>query len=97
MSYNISLRKKAANRLDEIAEQFENKREGLGFEFIQAFDKAIESLKENPLKFQVRYKNTRVTHLLRFGVGIHYIVENQTVFVLAIFYSKEDSKKWTID
>lgn len=50
--------------------------------------------KNNPLKCQLRYREVRVKFLKKFDFGIHYIIENETVFVLAIFHTCQNNEDW---
>jgi toxin ParE1/3/4 len=94
MNYKVSIREKAFIALDEFAEDFNGKQNGLGLEFLTDFDSAIQDLQLNPLKYQVRYRGTRIKHIKRFKIGVHYLVESQTVFVLAVLHNKDNPKKW---
>lgn len=54
----------------------------------------MEYIKENPLGVQLRYKFVRIKFLEKFDFGIHFIIENQTIFVLSVFHTHQNSADW---
>ena len=45
---------------------------------------------ENPESFQCLYSTIRIFCLKKFPYGLYYIWENDEVFILAFWHSKED-------
>jgi len=39
-------------------------------------------LKENPLLYQIKYREIRIALTKKFPFGIHYIIEDSTIFIL---------------
>tara|TARA_B100000780_G_C21051209_1_gene422177 strand:- start:840 stop:1139 length:300 start_codon:yes stop_codon:yes gene_type:complete len=66
----------------------------LGHEFITNLDAAFTLLIQNPHSFQTKYKQIRICYLARFPFGIHYLIDNDEVKVVAVFHSSRDPKKW---
>ena len=50
----------------------------------------FKSIAKNPASFQCRYAKIRIFWLKKFPYGLYYIWENNEVFVLAFWHSKED-------
>jgi len=44
----------------------------------------MDFIQKSPLKCQLKYKNIRIKFLKKLDVGINYIIENQTVIILAV-------------
>ena len=60
----------------DAANWYNDKREGLGDEFLLALDAKINAIQRNPNQFQLVYKNIRRALTERFPYGIFYIVKN---------------------
>jgi len=87
---------KAFAELDAIdaANWYNEKREGLGEEFVLALDAKINAIQRNPTHFQVVYKNIRRALTERFPYGIFFIVEDEIIYVLAIQHTSINPKIW---
>ena len=87
---------KAFAELDatEAANWYNDKREGLGNEFLLVLDAKINAIRRNPSHFQVVYKNIQRALTERFPYGIFYVVEGETIYVLAIQHTSRNPKIW---
>jgi len=63
--------------------------EDLAHKFHVEFWNKIDSVKEKPLHYQVRYKSIRIAHIKSFPYGIHFIVDGKTIRVLRILHHKQ--------
>jgi hypothetical protein len=59
VSGEIIVRREAQIEVQEAFRYYQNKSEGLGFEFMRSVDAALQSVKRNPLAFQKIYKEAR--------------------------------------
>lgn len=66
------VRPAAAADLDEAFLWYEDKRAGLGNEFLEAAQAMIDVIAEHPLRYAVIRRNTRRALLGRFPYGIYY-------------------------
>ena len=94
MSYSLVVSERAQLQLEKAALWFFEQTPGLEIEFLTDLDKAIGYIQKHPLKCQLRYKKVRIKFLKKFDFGVHYIIENHTVFVLAIFHTSQNSDDW---
>lgn len=78
----------------EAANWYNDKREGLGSEFLLALDAKINAIRRNPKLFQVVYKNIQRALTERFPYGIFFIVVDEIIYVLAIQHSSRNPKIW---
>ena len=78
----------------DAANWYNEKREGLGDEFILALDAKINAIQRNTGSFQVIYKNIRRALTERFPYGIFFIVEDENIYVLAIQHTSRSPKNW---
>lgn len=95
MGYNLSFHPAIKDDWLKAIENYNEKREGLGFELSEEFDEYILFLKEHPLLFQKRLGEIRVLFTKRFHFGIYYVLNEieKEIFIVAILNSKENFSK----
>lgn len=62
--------------------------------FAEEVRSVIRLIGERPLTHAVRYRNVRIANLKVFPYAVHYLVEEDTIVILAIFHTSIDPKKW---
>ena len=92
--YKLIVKPSAEEDAVKTVSWYNNKSEGLGSEFLLALDAKINAIQRNPNHFQVVYKNIRRALTSRFPYGIFFIVENDTVYILAILHTSRNPKIW---
>ncbi len=73
---------------------YEERTAGLGRQFVEAVDEALASITRNPLAFAIVRNVVRRALTKRFPYGILYLVEADTVVVLAILHQARDPDLW---
>jgi toxin ParE1/3/4 len=73
---------------------YEALRDGLGKDFELCLEAKFNQLVKNPELFQVKYKEIRVAFTERFPFGIHYLMQDNTVKVIAVFHTARDPQNW---
>ncbi len=68
--------------------------EGLGDEFLAALQRKIKAIQRNPDHFQLVHKNIRRALTERFPFAIFYIVESDTIYILAILHTRRNPAIW---
>jgi len=91
---NIQLSKEAELDLIAAVTWYEIQREGLGTEFELSIEACLFRIARLAQSHQIRYKNTRVAFIGRFPYGIHYFIEEDKIFVIAIFHMSRDPERW---
>lgn len=84
----IAVRREAQFEVQEAFQYYQNKSEGLGFEFMRSIDAALQSVKRNPFAYQTIYKETRRVLLRKFPYALFYIAEESRIVVIACFHQK---------
>jgi plasmid stabilization system protein ParE len=97
MSFSLDVLPDAIADITEAAHWYERQRNGLGTEFAEEVNTAIDSLSQKALLFRVRFrrKGVRWLYPLRFPYRICYYVEAQTVHVLAVIHAARHDRQWT--
>ena len=96
MSYEITFLQPAAEELESAVSWYEDKRSGLGFDFIEEVEEYLNLIQDNPYLFE-KYKNRSNLHkvpLIRFPYSIIYWIAEQEkiVYIDAVFHSKRSPK-----
>lgn len=94
MKYKLLVSKKAISQIEKAANWFNEQLPGLDEKFLDELDKNILYVEKNPLKSQIRYKSVRIRFLKKFDFGIHNIIEQKTIYVLAVFHTSQSEKNW---
>lgn len=88
MQYFIELSDEAKLTIKEVLEYYATNSISIKDRFQVEITKSIEILFKNPLHHQVRYRKVRIAFTEVFPYGIHYIVENEYIYVLKILHTK---------
>jgi len=94
MNYNILVSERAFQKIDKAAQWYFVHSAGIEKKFLNDLKKSMNYIKKHPLKVQCRYKDVRIKFLKKFDFGIHYIIENQTIFVIDFFHTSENNDNW---
>src|SRR2546422_104826 len=94
MTYRLIIRKRAENHLIEAYDWYEKQKSTLGKEFLFCVDASLMAVKNNPMLFQLRYKNIRCALIPRFPYGIFYFVDKNKIVVIAVFHLSRNPKLW---
>ena len=96
MNYGLVISERAILQIDKGAQWFFEQTPGLEKKFLLDLSNGMDYIKKNPSKCQLRYKDVRIKFLKKFDFGIHYIIENKTVFVLYLFHTSQNSEEWFV-
>ena len=96
MSLPVATRPAAAAEIEAAYRWYEKKREGLGSEFLEAVDKMVNAIAENPERFPTIRKDIRRALLRRFPYSIFYRVVSGHVVVIACFHGKRNPRVWRL-
>ena len=88
MEYFIEISDEAKVDIKEVLEHYSEISMALKDRFEVELSKSINLLSKNPLHHQVRYRKIRIAFTAVFPYGIHYIVENEYVYVFKILHTK---------
>ena len=94
MSFALIVRPEAEDDLSEAYNWYEAQRFGLGEEFLLRVESAFESLRHDPHMYTCIYKEMRRKLIRRFPFSIFYLVNKNTISVLAVMHAKRHPKSW---
>lgn len=90
----IQFTKEALFDIEEITLWYEDQREGLSFDFELCLEVGINEIQRTPSAFQKRYKQVKIRFINRFPFGIHYIVNNEIITIVAVFHTSRSPSNW---
>jgi hypothetical protein len=73
---------------------YENRRVGLGEEFLAAVSTVIQSLETYPEGFPVVYRQTRRANLRRFPYSLFYRIVDDQIIVVACMPGRRHPRRW---
>lgn len=88
MKYRVIVRPEAEDDLMEAYSWYEDKRIGLGYDFLLQVDAGLNFIARNPAIHPIEYKGTRKHLVKRFPYKIIYLLENERITVLAVIHGK---------
>ena len=94
MTYSLIVEPAAEQDLHQAYRWYQKQRKGLGDEFLLEFDSSLSKICENPFANLIIYKNVHRFLIRRFPYGIFYIVEGESIFIIAIQHKRRDPNSW---
>ncbi len=88
MKYRVIVRPEVEDDLEKAFSWYEDKRKGLGYDFLLQVDAGMRFIERNPKIYSTKYKGTRKHLIKRFPYKIIYLVEKDKIIVLAIIHGK---------
>lgn len=90
----VRYRSEVADDLRDAAGWYDNKRAGLGDEFLTAFWSAIDAATDRPLSFPITQTGLRACRLRRFPYVVHFRYDNDEIIVFAVMFGGRDTSAW---
>lgn len=88
MNYPIIIRPEAEDDLKNAFSWYEDKRTGLGHDFLLQVDAGLKFIQRNPGSHPPEYKGTRKHLTKRFPYKIIYMVEKGKIIVVGVIHVK---------
>lgn len=96
MNFKIKLLPEARLDIKDNIDWYNQQKTGLGKLFYEAVKSRFAYLKQNPLHYQVNYRNMRNALVDQFPYQVHYRVEEarKEIIVLGITHTSRNPKVW---
>jgi len=92
--YRLIVRQRAVEQTRKQYLWYEEKSIGLGEDFLLCIENCLNYIQRFPLAYAKKYKEIRVGLPDKFPFGIFYLIENDTIIVLSVFYLGQNPKKF---
>lgn len=93
MHYKLVIRALATREVTEVYDWYEEKREGLGQQFLNELDAFFSVLLRNPNTYSYYNKPVREGKIKRFPYTVVYEVVENSIVVYSVFMSRQDPEK----
>ena len=96
MIYQVIVRPAARFDIAEAESWYNKQQPGVGGEFSETIEAAIDSLAETPLTHAIRIKRKSIRWFVapRFPYKVVYRIEGQSVVVVAVTHTARDDRTW---
>ena len=94
MIFEVRIRPEAENDIEEAAFWYESQVDGLGHDFVDIVSEALENIRQKPYAYPQLYRATRRLLINRFPFGVYYIIDKDSVIVIAVMHSSRDPRRW---
>jgi toxin ParE1/3/4 len=92
---NLRVRREAKLDILEGMIEYENEREGLGWEFEEEIDRVFARVTEAPLQFPLCTGVVRMALPHRFPYGVFFFVEGEDSVVVAVHHLHREPHSWS--
>ena len=94
MNLPIAFRAEATSEFRDAVAWYEGQRRGLGIEFVDEVERALNDIAEQPDRHAVVVGDVRESLVRRFPFCIYYRVRRGILVVLAVFHTSRDPQVW---
>jgi hypothetical protein len=93
MKYHLDIKAPVNDEIEAVFKYYETEQAFLGYKLLEAIEQALESIKANPLAYQIRYDMYRTKLVNPFPYILVYEVIDKSIVVYQFFASKQASFK----
>lgn len=90
----VTFTQAARAELIEAQDWYEAEASGLGPRFRAAVAAIVERMSQNPKQFPVVYKNVRRALVRKFPYSLLFLIEEDSLLVVACFHASRDPWQW---
>lgn len=94
MAYELVIEPEAERDLEYAVRWYDDQRSGLGRQFLECVESAFDRVRRNPDLHAIAYRSARLALVHRFPFVIAYILDGNTVSVIAVFHGHRDPETW---
>jgi len=94
VSLPLIYRVEVRDELDEAYAWYEERRSGLGEEFLKEVQSRLDLIQANPEIHAPIFRQVRRSLVKRFSSSIYYRVESSRIVVIAILHGRRDPERW---
>lgn len=94
MTKRVVYRKAAVAEFEDAAKWYEERRRGLGEEFVIEIEQALEGVSQAPQRYPIVFGDVRRAVTRRFPYSIYFRLRGDTMVVLAIFHGRRNPLIW---
>jgi len=93
MEYFLEIKQEAISDIQNAYNYYENRKSGLGEQFLNTLEEYLETIQKNPLHYQIKRNPYRETFLKIFPFVVIFEVKMNKIVVYAVFNTSKNPKK----
>jgi plasmid stabilization system protein ParE len=94
VSQFLIIRTEAEADLTEGFNWYEERRSGLGFEFLARVGFVLTRIEVNPLRYAGAYRNVRQALIRKFPYKILYVADDERIEIIGVVHVKRSPQFW---
>jgi plasmid stabilization system protein ParE len=94
MANGLVIRPEAIRDIQDARDWYEERRAGLGDDFVARVEACIEAIRRTPEGFGVVHENYRRALVRRFPYSVFYEYEGGVITVYCVFHNSQDPQRW---
>lgn len=94
MNRELSLTEDAERDILEAFSWYEERRSGLGEDFLTCVDASLQGIRRMPEMHAVVYRSFRRALIRRFPYAVFYEIDDQGITISGCFHTARDPDKW---
>ena|ERR1700681_4280615 len=94
MSLPLVINPEAERDLDEAKTWYNGQRAGLGDDFLECVDEALDQIRQWPKLSRKVFRDLRRKLVRRFPYGIFFRIDDDQITVVAVYHCKRDPRGW---
>lgn len=94
MTLSVVFRRAARREFDGAALWYEERRTGLGSQFVAEVNRAVEVAREYPQRFPVVHREVQCVRVRHFPYSVFFRAEPGRLLVLAVFHGSRNPSVW---
>jgi len=94
MTIELKLAPEVEEDIAEAYHWYNDRRDGLGAEFLTCADACIEAICRNPEMYAIVYSNCRRGLVRRFPYSVFFERSGNIVIIYAVFHNSQNPQKW---
>jgi plasmid stabilization system protein ParE len=94
VSYRLIVRPKAEADMVEAFDWYEERRPGLGHEFLGTIRSVLQAIADHPLRHSVIYREVRRALPRRFPYKVLYFVQSDEVQIIGVIHVRRHPLAW---
>jgi plasmid stabilization system protein ParE len=93
-TYHILIKPRARQNLQEAYDWYEDREDGLGERFKDAFDDGCSRVQSDPFRPALIYRDVRRLLFKKFPYHIYYRVTGETIKILTVVHASRAERHW---
>jgi plasmid stabilization system protein ParE len=94
VSRDLVIRPQAEAELAEAGDWYDRERPGLGPVFVLAVSRTLAAVQQNPLQYQIVWRQYRRARVAKFPYSLIYRVSDRDITVVSCFHGRRNPTVW---